>query len=73
MRVHFDEALNDTNDTVADSVVIRIYMDMWYSSLFVVIEGWRELYIDDNIINELLKSENVDLLRKYRNSVFHYS
>ena len=40
--------------------------------LYVVIEGWKELKLHDPVIDGLLTSPNVDLLRRYRNGVFHF-
>ena len=37
-----------------------------------MIEGWKSLKISDTIIDELLESPNVKLLRRYRNGVFHF-
>lgn len=48
------------------------YMSYWYAGLFVVIEGWREMGLQDQEIANLLDSPNVDLLRRYRNGVFHF-
>jgi len=48
-------------------------MSVWYSLIFVVIEGYRELGYGHEQIDALLANEeNVDLLRLYRNSTFHY-
>jgi hypothetical protein len=55
-----------------ESIKAFEYMSYWYAGLFVVVEGWRELKLDDLIPNQLLRSRNVDLLRRFRNSVFHY-
>jgi hypothetical protein len=37
-----------------------------------VIEGWGDLDLHDDEIDGLLESPNVDLLRRYRNGVFHF-
>ena len=50
----------------------HIYMSYWYGALYVVIEGWHELKLTDPIIDGLLSSPYVDLLRRYRNAVFHF-
>jgi hypothetical protein len=52
----------------------RIFMCMcyWYATVYVVIEGWRELKLSDPKVEELLSSPNVELLRLYRNGVFHF-
>lgn len=48
------------------------YMSLWYAELYVVIEGWKELNLDNQFINHLLTDEELDLLRKFRNGIFHY-
>lgn len=46
---------------------------VWYSLLYVVVEGYRELKLDDARINALLANEQMtDALRRFRNAVFHY-
>ena len=46
---------------------------VWYSLLYVVVEGYRDLKLDDTLINELLANEQMtDALRRFRNAVFHY-
>ena len=47
-------------------------MSYWYGALYVVVEGWQELKLTDPVIDGLLRSPNVDLLRRYRNGVFHF-
>ena len=49
-----------------------LYMSYWYAGMYVVIEGWKELGLSDPKIDNLLESSNVDLLRRYRNGVFHF-
>jgi hypothetical protein len=49
-----------------------IFMSYWYGSLYVVIEGWRQLRLTDPKIDPLLLSPNVRLLKKYRDGVFHF-
>jgi len=49
-----------------------MYMNLWYALLYTVIEGWRKLKLKDASIVNLLRSKNVDLLRRYRNYVFHF-
>lgn len=55
-----------------DAIEADLYMSFWYGELYVVIEGWRELRLSDPAIDALLTSPNVDLLRLYRNGVFHF-
>jgi hypothetical protein len=49
-----------------------IFMSYWYGSLYVVIEGWRQLQLTDPKIDPLLLSPNVRFLKKYRDGVFHF-
>ncbi len=77
MNYHFDLLIKDkiinnisvSNDIFTDEL---IYMSYWYSSLYVVIEGWRELNLKDDRIDTLLKSSNLDYLKRFRNGVFHF-
>jgi hypothetical protein len=76
MRLHFEagfpkmKAEHDWHDR--ESIDAVMYMSYWYAGLFVVIEGWRELDLQDANVNVLLTSPNVELLKRYRNGVFHY-
>ncbi|VVQ38478.1 hypothetical protein PS943_05922 [Pseudomonas fluorescens] len=48
-------------------------MQVWYSLLYVVVEGYRALEQKYAPLEELLANgEFVDLLRRYRNATFHY-
>ena len=49
-----------------------LFMSYWYSSLYVVVEGYRALDVHDKLIDGLLSSPNADLLRRYRNGAFHF-
>ncbi len=49
------------------------YRSYWYSSLYVVVEGYKELKLNIPEVDELLiETEFVDKLRLFRNSIFHY-
>lgn len=53
------------------SMVCR--MQVWYSLLYVVVEGYRELGQNYEPLEEVLaKVEYVDLLRRFRNATFHF-
>ena len=48
-------------------------ISVWYALLYVVIEGYRELNLSNKEVDELLAQEEyVDLLRQFRNAIFHY-
>ena len=49
-----------------------LYMSFWYGELYVVIEGWKELGLSDPTIDALLQSSKVELLKRFRNGVFHF-
>ena len=49
-----------------------IAMSLWYATLYVVIEGWREAKLADPEVDELLADEKVETLRRFRNQLFHY-
>jgi hypothetical protein len=73
MRTHFDAIMKDaTPDRMEELLLLNPYMSYWYGGLYVVIEGWRELGLHDSVIDPLLDSPNVTLLRRYRNGVFHF-
>ena len=61
-----------TLSTVTFAIGPGIFMSYWYGSLYVVIEGWRQLRLTDPKIDPLLLSPNVRLLKKYRDGVFHF-
>lgn len=71
MRDHFDESLKLSIIKNA-GIESFMYMSYWYASIYVVTEGWFELGFEDHVIDELLKSDNLDLLKRYRHGVFHY-
>jgi hypothetical protein len=48
------------------------FMYYWYGSLYVVVEGFRSLHLNDQSIEALLDSPNVNALRRCRNGVFHF-
>lgn len=76
MRGHFEEVLSKHSGPVKKTkkfwIESNLYMSYWYGGLYVVIEGWRKLQLVDSVIDELLGSKNVELLKRYRNGVFHF-
>lgn len=50
----------------------QIAMSLWYSTVYVVIEGWREIGLSEPHVDELLGDERAGRLRAFRNQVFHY-
>jgi hypothetical protein len=73
MRTHFYEILAREPELEGTAFIESfLYMSYWYGGLYVVIEGWKALKLSDGVIDEFLKSSNVELLRRYRNGVFHF-
>jgi hypothetical protein len=78
MRAHFLQRLKEVAEGAHEGraghpdIELFLYMSYWYAGLYVVVEGWRELGLQDEEIDLLLESSNVDLLRRYRNGVFHF-
>ncbi len=70
----FTEAINknQVTDEITWASDLGLFMSHWYGALFVVVEGYRELGLHDIKVDNLLKSENVELLRRFRNGTFHF-
>lgn len=53
-----------------------VLMLQFYAALWVAVEGWRECPLSDETVDELLADpafdQNVQLLRRFRNGVYHY-
>lgn len=48
------------------------FMYYWYASLYVVVEGFQSLHLNDPTIEALVQSPNANALRRCRNAVFHF-
>ena len=51
---------------------IGVYLTSYYSSIYLVIEGWRDLKLSDAKIDKLISLPYTDRLRLFRNATFHY-
>jgi len=49
-------------------------MSQWYASVWVVVEGWHELNLKDDVVDRLLNgwADYCKLLKQYRHCVYHY-
>ncbi len=56
----------------ATSMDDSIALSLWYATVYVVIQGWRNAGISDSEIDELLGDDRVDDLSRFRNQIFHY-
>jgi hypothetical protein len=83
MRIHFEDALNAaggvpdvfeprSEDEALAAFNVLLYISMFYGTLYVVVEGWRDLGLSDPEVDELLNSSNVGLLKRYRHGCFHF-
>ncbi|MCK5588863.1 MAG: hypothetical protein KAI16_00950 [Candidatus Pacebacteria bacterium] len=72
MKSHFEEILKNEQNTKEQQIMRDMYMSLWYGMLYVVVEGWQQLKLTDEKINKLLKSNNIKLLKRYRNGTFHF-
>lgn len=71
MQKRFEEELV-RGDSMREPIK-NVFMNHWYGALYIVIEGWRSLRLRDAVIRDLLRRRGlVELLRNYRNGVFHY-
>lgn len=48
------------------------YFALWLSLLYVLVEGWEELKLQDPKVGGLIASPNRELLRRFRNGAFHF-
>jgi len=48
------------------------YLRLWLAALYTVAEGFRALRLEDDKINDLLRSKHFTSLRHFRNGTFHY-
>ena len=49
-----------------------MYLSYWYAGLYVACEGWQDLKLADSEIDGLLASSNLELLKRFRNGVYHF-
>lgn len=48
-------------------------MSYWYGALYVVVEGWGELQLSDEQVDQLLQDQDkTQNLKLYRNATFHF-
>ncbi|HUV62711.1 MAG TPA: hypothetical protein VMW24_02375 [Sedimentisphaerales bacterium] len=77
LREYFEKAIVATKDmessvesTWADDY--GLFMAHWYGALYVVVEGWRVMGLKDTVVDTLLESPNVALLKQFRHATFHF-
>jgi hypothetical protein len=68
-----DSGLADALLELADFSSSTSRLVVWYSLIYVVVEGYMELRLQDEHVDALLSNDElVGHLRRFRNSVFHY-
>jgi hypothetical protein len=55
-----------------DFIASVMYMSYAYATLYVVVEGWKDLKLSDPTVDKLLTSPNIELLRRFRNGAYHF-
>jgi hypothetical protein len=76
--VHARHAQEASERLANNAVIFRpelldgeMYLCLWFSLLYVVVEGWPRLRIHDVEITRLLRSSYRNMLRDFRNTTFH--
>ncbi|SRR5467141_5072023 len=76
MKNHFSiqgqQIVTGVGDIELAKLLARAYMSYWYGGLYVVIEGYRRLKLQDPSIDKLLLSRNTMLLKKFRDGVLRH-
>jgi hypothetical protein len=80
MFQEFDKHLRDPKDSAlhgGDPMKFLVSkaglkMCLWYGMNYVVVEGWRDAKLSDGEVDRLLASPNTELLRLFRNGMFHF-
>jgi len=67
-----DREQQSAETDLVTSIDNTIVLSLWYATLYVVIEGWREAQLTDPELDALLADTKVGDLRRFRNQVFHY-
>jgi hypothetical protein len=50
-----------------------MYLCLWFATLYIVVEGWPALRAKDETLTRLLRSPYKELLKDFRDAVFHSS
>jgi len=70
-QLNVDRWICPEDHTEVESIAVAY---QFFASMYVVIEGWEQLKLEDSEIDNILSQneEGVDLLRRARNSVYHF-
>lgn len=53
-------------------IASRAWFQLWVAALYVVVEGWRQLVLQDEEADRLLGREPASLHQQFRHSTFHF-
>jgi hypothetical protein len=73
MRWHLDHEILPRRESATETMFLHPYMSYWYGGMFVVVEGWRRLRLEDTEIDLLLgRKDLLAALESHRHGSFHY-
>jgi len=68
MRTGLDQAIIGSYEEAFEA---DMYLCLWFSTLYVVVEGWPRLRQKHESVTPLLRSKQRDLLKDFRDATFH--
>lgn len=76
-KENLGDFIKQLNDNISSILLIfssraGVYLTYFYSAIYLVIEGWKDLKLSDEDIDKLISSPYTDRLRLFRNATFHY-
>jgi len=76
MKILFEQELRNigSNEITFEGSLTNhyLYLDLWYGMLYVVIEGWIDLKLENFKINKQLEDPILNELKRFRNGIFHF-
>lgn len=76
MKILFEQELRNigSNEITFEGSLTNqyLYLDLWYGMLYVVIEGWIDLKLENFRINKQLEDPILNELKRFRNGIFHF-
>jgi hypothetical protein len=76
-KENLGDFIKQLNDDISSIFLIfssraGVYLTYFYSAIYLVVEGWKDLELSDDDIDNLINSPYIDRLRRFRNATFHY-
>src|SRR5688572_21009934 len=71
-KENLGDFIKQLNDDISSVLLIfssraGVYLTYFYSAIYLVIEGWKDLKLSDQDIDKLINSPYTDRLRLFRN------